>query len=199
MPTAIKQITIGCVPEHYSAPLYKGLESGIFEQHQMLLKIKKCGGGTGEMIKALESKNIDIAVALTEGIVLKSVNDVLSNEPNPIMICGSYTTSPLTWSVAISIDNSKLKSLRCLKKARIGISRYGSGSHIMAIYLSMKNGWLGTDNDFQFVVLNNISGLLTGIQNNDIDAFLWEVVTTKVCNFNISLIMITMKLKCLIL
>ena len=51
------------------------------------------------------------------------------------VLMGSYTYSPLTWSIAIDPDAS-FSSVRHLK--RIAISRYGSGSHVMAIVLGMR-------------------------------------------------------------
>ncbi|KAJ3316837.1 hypothetical protein HDV06_002810 [Boothiomyces sp. JEL0866] len=152
-------ITVGCVPEHFSGPLYLSPSPSIH--------IKSCPGGTGQMIKYLESSQTDAVIALTEGLLLET------NSTN-ISLTGSYTNSSLCWSIAVSPD-SKIKKLQDLKGGKIGISRIGSGSHIMAVVLAMQNGWP----DFEFVILNDINGLIGGVTEGTADAFMWEVITTK--------------------
>lgn len=56
----------------------------------------------------------------------------------------------------------------------MGISRYGSGSHIIAVLLSLT---LGTP--FEYVVCNSIAGLMASVISGETDCFLWEVITTK--------------------
>ncbi len=129
------------------------------------------------MIKKLEEQKVNMVKALSEGIILRACNDVLHGKEHPIKLLGSYTQSPLCWSIAVS-PKCTYTSKKDLMGRRIGISRFGSGSHIMAIVMALLNGWI--DFPFEFVVLNDIRGLLNGIANDTIDAFLWEVITTKV-------------------
>ncbi|KAJ3303449.1 hypothetical protein HDV03_003817 [Kappamyces sp. JEL0829] len=158
-------LRIGCVPEHFSAPLYL--------QETAQKKIVNCPGGTGEMIQHLESGTIDVAVALTEGIVVKAVNDLLDNasSSSPLQIVQSYTNSPLNWAIAVS-PLANIKSTAELKT--IGISRFGSGSHIMACVLANKLGLV-----FDFKVCGDIDGLIAAVNDGSSDAFMWEVITTK--------------------
>jgi ABC-type nitrate/sulfonate/bicarbonate transport system substrate-binding protein len=147
--------------------------------------------GTGEMIAALENEDIDISVSLTEGIVAKAINqrlqalDLVADEKKSstgsnehvqdsfLTIMGLYVSSPLTWSIAIA-PQSNMTRISELDGGKIGISRYGSGSHIMAIILGVSLGI-----SFEFVVCGSITGLLQAVQEEKIDAFLWELITTK--------------------
>ncbi|KAJ2999775.1 hypothetical protein HDV02_001815 [Globomyces sp. JEL0801] len=198
-----KAVTVGCVPEHFSGPLYLLTEQQANSQDSSLdatvspnavnprttdttttqhplVTILNMPGGTGQMIKALQNENLDVAVALTEGIVLNSCTSLLSNASNPIKLMGLYVDSSLCWSIAVSPNPSTpLNNISDLKGARIGVSRLGSGSHIMAVVLSMQQGWLNTEDDFTYVIANDIRGLIDGITNNTFDAFLWEITTTK--------------------
>ena len=127
------------------------------------------------MISALENETIDISVSLTEGIIAKAVNQRINAKADQeadsyLTIMGSYISSPLTWSIAVAVD-SKFEHPSQLSK--IGISRYGSGSHIMAILLAAQLGI-----SFEFVVCGSISGLIQAVQDGKADAFLWELITT---------------------
>ncbi|KAJ3268246.1 hypothetical protein HDV01_003243 [Terramyces sp. JEL0728] len=159
-------ITVGCVPEHFSGPLYLSPSPTI--------KIKSCPGGTGQMIKFLEGNQTDAVIALTEGLVYKTCTQLLESNSTSIKLAGSYTNSSLCWSIAVA-PSSKITKLQDLKGGKIGISRIGSGSHIMAVVLAMQNGWP----EFEFVVLNDINGLINGVTDGTADAFMWEVITTK--------------------
>ena len=170
-------ITVACVPEHFSQPLFElSQDSTAFSKEGLVLKLITSPGGTGQMIEFLETDKSDIAVALTEGIVLRAINDLLHNTEDPIQILGSYVESPLIWSIAIH-PNATYKSINDLKNARIGISRFGSGSHIMAFVMGLQNNW--PKHNYTFVEMRDIKGLLNGMENNEIDCFLWERVTTK--------------------
>jgi hypothetical protein len=127
------------------------------------------------MLSQLKEGSIDVAVALTEGVVVKAINHLLEFEKasaaNPFQIVQSYTNSPLNWSIAVS-PTSSFESVKQLK--RIGISRHGSGSHIMACVLANELGI-----SFEFVTCGDISSLIKSVQENTTDAFMWEVITTK--------------------
>lgn len=58
-----------------------------------------------------------------------------------------------------------------------GVSRLGSGSHIMAYYLALKQGW--DLSSIKFEVLGDLKGLASGVTGGAADLFLWEKFTTK--------------------
>jgi len=64
-----------------------------------------------------------------------------------------------------------------LKSRRDGISRYGSGVHLMAYINAENNNWnLGTD--LHFKVIKNLDGAVKALTDNAADYFLWEKFTT---------------------
>lgn len=190
-PTTIPvKIRIGCVPEHFSSPLYIAHELGLFIDKGLDVSIITCPGGTGEMTKLLKEGQLDMAISLTEGLVSYISNNNSTTTPSPFKIVGTFTSKPLTWSVAgdskiYSPTNTTPESIpvaQCLKNSVIGVSRIGSGSYIIPFVEAYNQGWNVKDHKnmpFTFVVLNDIRGLARGVQNGDADVFLWEKFTTK--------------------
>lgn len=50
----------------------------------------------------------------------------------------------------------------------------------MAIVLALQTGWIENGPELRFVVLGDFKSLRQGIEDETIDAFLWEIITTKV-------------------
>lgn len=65
---------IGGVPEHFNLPFRKAIDEGVFCAKNLDLNWKDYNGGTGDLVKALVEKQIDIGVLLTEGAV-KAIAD----------------------------------------------------------------------------------------------------------------------------
>lgn len=163
-------LKIGGVPEHFNYPWYLTLKNKEYQQHGINLRWTDFPGGTGDMCKALRSGEVDIAIVLTEGII----KDI--TEGNPSKILQTYVETPLIWGVHVSA-NSSLNTISDLKDKRIAISRYGSGSHLMAIVNAYNQGW--NLDDLDFVVVKNLEGGIKALQEGDADYFLWEHFTTK--------------------
>ena len=122
------------------------------------------------MCKALREKEIDIAIVLTEGIIKDIING------NPSKIVQPFVESPLVWGIHVGAK-SKFKTIDDLEHATIAISRFGSGSHLMAIVNAYNNGW---DIDkLKFKVVKNLDGGIEALTNGDADYFMWEHFTTK--------------------
>ena len=71
------RLKIGGVPEHFNLPWRMAIEEGRFRKEEIHLHWSDMGGGTGQMIRGLETGSLDIAVLLTEGItkaVLQGLN-----------------------------------------------------------------------------------------------------------------------------
>ncbi|KAI8808843.1 hypothetical protein BJ742DRAFT_677390 [Cladochytrium replicatum] len=185
---------VACVPEHFSIPLFtaaadRSLELACGEP----IEIVVCPGGTGEMTQLLREGSIDVAIALTEGLVAALANE----DDGPFRIVGTYVMSALKWSVAVAPElvpdpsKSDDERLDFLHGKKIGISRLGSGSHIIPYVIADKKGWLAKSNGpdssasspgtapFDFVVCNNFAGLRSAVKETTADAFLWERFTTK--------------------
>ena len=167
----MKTINIGGVPEHFNLAWYLTLKNGEYKAQDINLRWKDYFGGTGAMCKALREGEIDFAVILTEGII----KDIV--EGNPSKIVQTFVQSPLIWGIHVAHD-SEYKSIDDLKGKKAAISRYGSGSHLMAYINAQNNNW-DLEHDLKFEVIKNLDGAVEGLTNGTADYFMWEKFTTK--------------------
>jgi sulfonate transport system substrate-binding protein len=165
------EIKIGGVPEHFNLAWYLTLKNGAYKNEGINLRWNDYPGGTGEMCKALKNKEIDLAVVLTEGII----KDII--EGNAVKIIQTFVQSPLIWGIHVA-NNSPYKNIEDLKGTKAAISRYGSGSHLMA-YINAQNNHWDLKKDLKFKVIKNLEGAIEGLTNGTADYFLWEKFTTK--------------------
>ncbi|RIA09672.1 ABC-type nitrate/sulfonate/bicarbonate transport system substrate-binding protein [Flavobacteriaceae bacterium MAR_2010_72] len=167
----MKIVNIGGVPEHFNLAWYLTLKDGAYKREGINLRWQDYHGGTGDMCQALRDQSIDMAVILTEGIV----KDIIDG--NPSSIVQTFVKSPLIWGIHVAKD-SKYKTIKELRGTRAAISRYGSGSHLMA-YINAQNHDWNLDQDLKFEVINNLDGAVKGLTNANADYFMWEKFTTK--------------------
>lgn len=163
-------LRIGGVPEHFNLPWHLAIEDGMFTAQGIDLEWIEFPEGTGAMNKALRNKEIDLAVILTGGIIKDIVNG------NPSKILQVYVSSPLQWGVHVA-GHSEITSIDHLKNSVCAISRYGSGSHVMAYVQAEQRGW-ETDT-LKFKVINTLEGAITALTDGEADYFMWEHFTTK--------------------
>ncbi len=163
-------LKVGGVPEHFNYPWYVTLKNKEYTNEGINLRWQDFPGGTGAMCKALRSGDVDIAIVLTEGIIKDIING------NPSKITQTFVKSPLIWGIHVGAK-SKFKSINDLEHETVAISRFGSGSHLMAIVNAHNNGW---DIDkLKFKVVGNLQGGIDALTNGDADYFMWEHFTTK--------------------
>lgn len=167
----MKKVNIGGVPEHFNLSWYLTLKNGEYKEEGINLRWKDFYGGTGQMCKALRDGEIDIAVILTEGIV----KDIIAG--NKCKIVQVFVKSPLIWGIHVG-EKSSFQSVKDLKGTRAAISRYGSGSHLMAYINAQNNSW-NIESDLHFEVIENLDGAVEALTNNNADYFMWEKFTTK--------------------
>jgi ABC-type nitrate/sulfonate/bicarbonate transport system substrate-binding protein len=167
----MKKIQIGGVPEHFNLPWYLTLRDKSYTKVGINLRWLDYYGGTGAMAKALRDKEIDMAVILTEGIIRDICNG------NDCSIVQVFVQSPLIWGIHVA-KNSEFKDISDLKGKTAAISRYGSGSHLMAYVNAENQGW-DSESDLEFEVIKNLDGALEGLPNGQGDYFMWEKFTTK--------------------
>ncbi|MCK0189261.1 substrate-binding domain-containing protein [Arenibacter sp. F20364] len=166
----MKNVSIIGVPEHFNFPWQLAIEEGAFEARGIKLIWKDIPEGTGKMAQLLKENKTDLAIILTEGIV-KSIT-----EGNPSKIVQEYIATPLLWGIHVA-DKSDYNTLTDLRNKTAAISRYGSGSHLMA-YVNAKNqGW--DTNELKFEVVHNLDGAVTSLTEGKADYFMWEHFTTK--------------------
>lgn len=166
----MKVIKVAGVPEHFNLPWHMAIEDGAFKQQGLDVKWQDFPDGTGAMCKALRNKEVDVAVILTEGIV----KDIIAG--NKSKIVQEYIASPLIWGIHVA-EGSEYKSLKDIETAKVAISRYGSGSHLMA-YVNAKNrGW--DTEKLEFEVVGDINGAVEAMKTGKAGYFMWEHFTTK--------------------
>lgn len=163
-------LKVGGVPEHFNYPWYITLKNKEYNKHNINLRWQDFHGGTGQMCKALREGTVDIAIVLTEGII----KDIAAG--NPSKIVQTYVKSPLIWGIHVAAKSS-FKSISDLENATIAISRYGSGSHLMAIVNAYNQGW--DISNLKFKVVKDLQGGIDALSNGSADYFMWEHFTTK--------------------
>ena len=163
-------LKVGGVPEHFNYPWYLTLKNKEYTQENINLRWQDFPGGTGEMCRSLRSGDVDIAIVLTEGII----KDIA--EGNPSKIVQTFVKSPLIWGIHVGAK-SKFKSIKDLEHAVIAISRFGSGSHLMAIVNAFNQGW--NVKTLKFKVVDNLQGGIDALTTGAADYFMWERFTTK--------------------
>ena len=166
----MKTIKIAGVPEHFNLPWHLCIENGEFEEVGIDLQWTDVPEGTGKMCQLLRDNETDIAVILTEGIV----KDIVGG--NPSSIVQTYVDSPLIWGIHVAAE-SQYQTLSDLENTKVAISRYGSGSHLMA-YVNAQNQHWNTET-LQFEVVNTIDGAVEALSHGKADYFMWERFMTK--------------------
>jgi ABC-type nitrate/sulfonate/bicarbonate transport system substrate-binding protein len=166
----MKTIKIAGVPEHFNLPWHLCIENKEFEAVGIDLQWTDIQEGTGKMCQMLRDGSTDIAVILTEGIV----KDITAG--NPSKIVQIYVESPLIWGIHVDAK-SKYQYLADLENTKVAISRYGSGSQLMAYVNAENKGW--NSQTQQFEIVNTIDGAIEALSNGTADYFMWERFMTK--------------------
>lgn len=166
----MKKIKIIGVPEHFNLPWHMAIEDGAFAKRGIDLIWEDIPEGTGRMAQMLASNETDLAIILTEGLV-KSIT-----EGNQSKILQIYVNSPLLWGIHVAAK-SPFQSVTELRDEKAAISRYGSGSHLMAFMNAKNNNW-GTQ-DLKFEVVNTLENAVKALTEDEAQYFMWEYFTTK--------------------
>lgn len=166
----LTKVKIGGVPEHFNLPWHLAIESHSFEKQGIDLKWVDYPGGTGAMCKDLRNGTLDMAVLLTEGIVA----DIIKG--NPSKIVQWFVKSPLQWGIHVPAD-STINEVKDMQGKKYAISRFGSGSHLMAFVDASQRGW--SMDEQQFEVVGDLQGAREALKNNKADIFMWEKFMTK--------------------
>jgi ABC-type nitrate/sulfonate/bicarbonate transport system substrate-binding protein len=163
--TQLSALRVGGVPEHFNYPWRLALEEGAFQDLGVQVDYREVPEGTGELTRALRDGELDLALVLTEG----AVADVLRHDRNRLV--KTYVRSPLTWGLHVAAD-SPWRRMEDLENRRVAISRYGSGSHLIAIVDAAARGW--DTGKMNFVMVENLSGARRALAAGEADLFLWE-------------------------
>ena len=104
------------------------------------------------MIKNLRAGDVDLVVALTEGLVA----DISGG--SDLKIIGTYVNSPLCWALSTGAERADINGIEDLKGGNFGISRKFSGSHLMAYVLARQRGW-DSQTDVEFTTIGGFQEL----------------------------------------
>ncbi|MBT8183548.1 MAG: ABC transporter substrate-binding protein [Eudoraea sp.] len=166
----MKKVRIAGVPEHFNLPWHLAMEEGAFADRGIDLEWQDIPEGTGRMSQLLRDNETDLAIILTEGII-KSIT-----EGNPVKIVQEYIATPLLWGIHVAA-NSSFRTIGQLQGTKAAISRYGSGSHLMAYINAQNQGW--PPHKLQFEVVNDLEGAIKALVVDQAQYFMWEHFTTK--------------------
>ncbi|KAA0151797.1 hypothetical protein FNF27_07953 [Cafeteria roenbergensis] len=171
-------VVFGGVPEHFNLAIWEHLNSGRSEAAcGVPTRFVAVPGGTGAMMAALSDGSVDVAIALTEGVVSAAAKEKCAS----IRVVAPYVMSPLAWGVAAGATDAaprSLTELAALPEVRVGVSRMGSGSHLMSFLLAEEQGWDASR--LRFVVCGDITGLRRAVRGVREDGepeahlFMWE-------------------------
>uniref|UniRef100_A0A0G4HFJ5 Ca3427-like PBP 2 domain-containing protein n=1 Tax=Chromera velia CCMP2878 TaxID=1169474 RepID=A0A0G4HFJ5_9ALVE len=164
-------LRFGGVPEHFNAPFQIALERGFFREAAIDFSWTDFPGGSGQMSKALEGDEVDVCCVLSEAGVLAA-----TRAPSALCLVGTYVDSPLTWGIHVKTD-SAYERPEDLQGKVFGISRWGSGSHLIAFVEARQRGW--EPGEMRFLPVGDLEGARKSMQEGEIDGFLWEKFTTK--------------------
>ncbi|MDJ0918066.1 MAG: hypothetical protein QNJ05_09895 [Woeseiaceae bacterium] len=159
------QLRIGGVPEHFNLPWQQAIDARAFDELGIEVLFSDYPGGTGAMAAALAANELDAALLLTEG----AVADILSGSDNRLV--SVYVDSPLIWGIHVSAG-SDIRDASEIAGKRYAISRYGSGSHLIAIVDAAERGFSTTDMAFETV--GTVDGARKALGEGTADVFLWE-------------------------
>ena len=152
-------LRFGGVPEHFNYPVRLAAKAA-----RPFFSWKEYGGGSGEMAAALREGELDVAIMLTEAAALFA-------HKGEVTILGAYTKTPLCWGVHASAK----RPAPALETATYGVSRFGSGSHLMALVDARARGVKPP----KFEVVTDLAGARAALAAGDADVFMWEKFTTK--------------------
>jgi len=157
------RLRIGGVPEHFNLPWHLALEGGAFDAAGLQVEFSDYPGGTGAMAEALREDSLDAALMLTEGAAL----DIFNGGRNRLVRI--YVESPLVWGIHVAAQ-SRIDAVS--EGLRVAISRYGSGSHLIAVVDAIERGF--DHGKLRFVTVDTIDGARAALSAGRADIFLWE-------------------------
>lgn len=166
----MKKVRIIGVPEHFNFPWHLAIEEGAFLERGIDLEWSDVPEGTGKMCQMLHAGETDLAIILTEGIVKSII------EGNHAKIAQEYIASPLLWGIHVGAQ-SQYQAISELKGTKTAVSRFGSGSHLMAYVNARNEGW--DTGQLQFEVIDHLKGAVDALTKGTADYFMWERFTTK--------------------
>lgn len=164
------EIKIGGVTEHFNLPWNLAVEENKFKEAGVDLNWKFFPGGTGVMTEALKTRELDLAILLTEGFISAAAKGLKAK------IVKEYITSPLGWGIFTGA-RSQFYSVYSRLPKKYAISKLGSGSHLMAMIHAEQRGEKINPEDL--VEVKSMDGAMESLAKNETQIFYWEKYMTK--------------------
>lgn len=159
-------VKLGMLKLTSSAPLFIGIEHGLFEEEGINLDVSWFDAAQPIAV-ATTSGDIDVGAT---GITASLYNMVAGGE-NLLIVADKGREQEGYSSTALLVhSDSDIETVEDLKGKQIGITQTGSTYHYMAGRLLEENG-LSTA-DVELVPLNSIPGLMETLQSQQVDAVL---------------------------
>ena len=165
----MRVLRVGGVHEPFNLPWLRRSKTTPLLRLGLEVTFTDYAGGTGALVGALEDGMLDLATVLTEGGV------TAIGRGSKIRLHSAFVTSPLRWGIHVSAKAAQ-KKVADLKGKKFAISRFGSGSELMAYELANQQGWKLKDN--QFVVVGGVDGAVEALPKRKAHIFLWERFVT---------------------
>ena len=166
----MKTIRIAGVPEHFNFPWQLTADEGLFDEAGMNVQWTDVPQGTGRMCEMLRNDETDLAVILTEGILKDIANG------NEAFILQTFVQSPLQWGIHVNAKSS-YQTIEDLKGTTAAISRFGSGSELMAFVNASNNNW--NSDTLKFEIVQTLEGAVEALTANKADYFMWDRFMTQ--------------------
>lgn len=163
----MKTLIVGGVPEHFNLPWNLVAESSAFDALGIKVEWREFPEGTGEMMRAVAANEVDVALVLTEGAVAHIATHGTTG------IIGTWVESPLVWGIHSGPKTDK--GPKYPHDARIGISRMGSGSHLMPLVHAQQDRYKSAP---KLVEIGTLAGAIAAFEKDEIDTFYWERTMT---------------------
>ena len=141
-----------------SGSLWVAQERGVFQKHGIEPEVIVIGGGAARVVSSLIAGDIQFATGGGDAVIRASLQgaDVVS------------VASPLTKGLQRVLARPDLKSPGELRGKKIGITRFGSASH-MALQLVLKR-WGMRPEEVQTLQVGSSPAMLASLDNKGIDA-----------------------------
>ena len=165
----MRVLRVGGVHEPFNLPWLRAFEDNAFAHLGVEVTFTDFDGGTGALVGALEDGAIDLATVLTEGGV------TAIGRGSRIRLHSAFVTSPLRWGIHVAAKATQ-NNIAELEGKKFAISRFGSGSELMAYELANQQGW--KLDDTQFVVVGGVDGAVEALPKRNAHIFLWERFVT---------------------
>ena len=164
-------LRVGGVPEHFNLPWHLAIEQDLLSPLKVQIAWQDFGGGTGAMMQALRQEQLDIALVLTEG----AVADIAKG--NDARIVQVYVNTPLHWGIHVAADSDIQEITTEIFDKKYAISRFGSGSHLMAlVHAAQHQRSIAAE---QWVQVGNLDGAEKALVQHQADVFMWERAMTQ--------------------